>query len=296
MKYDALLIAGVTASGKSAAAMALSETVGVVFVNADSMQVYAAAPVLTARPGADDMQRVPHLLYGHVSVRQAYSVGLYARDAAEALKQARGLGRVPIFTGGTGLYFSALTDGLAEIPEVPPEIRDAARRLAEEIGPQDLHRRLAERDPLTAARLKPGDTQRVTRAWEVLQATGKPLAYWQKRKRPGVLKGLQLGKFVIDVPRPVLRRRIADRFAAMVEGGGLQEARLLADLDPELPASRLLGLKPLVALDRGVLSRQDAVAEAVTDTRQFAKRQMTWFRGRMVDYNWVGASERNLVS
>ncbi len=296
MKFDAVLIAGPTASGKSAAALALAERLNGVVINADSMQVYAEAPILTAAPGAALRARVPHLLYGHVSVRDAYSTGRYAADAARALDEARTMGRIPIFTGGTGLYFTALTERLAEMPAIPAAIRQAARALAAEIGPEALHARLAERDPATAAGLRPTDPQRVTRAWEVLEATGRPLVEWQRLKGTPVLAGLKPAKFVIDIPRQSLRARIARRFVEMVDQGGLEEAVALKDLAPELPAARLLGLRPLQALAAGELSREAALARAITDTQRFAKRQMTWFRHRMTDYDWIDANMSNFIA
>lgn len=296
MTVDAVLIAGPTASGKSAAALALAEKLGGVVINADSMQVYGEAPILTAAPDAAARARVPHLLYGHVSVQEAYSTGRYGDDAARALEQARAMGRLPIFTGGTGLYFTALTEGLSAMPPVPAAVREAARALATEIGPQALHARLAARDPETAAGLRPSDPQRVTRAWEVLEATGTPLAVWQARKGRPVLAGLKLAKFVVDTPREALRARIAERFAAMVENGGLSEAAALAGLDLSLPAAKLLGLRPLQALAAGQMDRTTALERAITDTRQFAKRQMTWFRHRMADYAWVEGTLRNFIA
>jgi tRNA dimethylallyltransferase len=296
MNFDAVLIAGPTASGKSAAALALAEKLNGVVINADSMQVYAEAPILTAAPDAAARARAPHLLYGHVSVREAYSTGRYAADAARALDQARAMGRIPIFTGGTGLYFTALTHGLSDMPAIPDAVRAATRALLDRIGAEALHARLAERDPETAAGLRPTDPQRVARAFEVLEATGTPLAQWQRRAGRPVLDGLKLAKFVIDMPRPLLRRRIAERFEAMVDGGGLAEAAALAGLDPALPAARLLGLRPLQALAAGKMSRAAALERAITDTRQFAKRQMTWFRGRMSDYDWVDGTDSNLIA
>jgi tRNA dimethylallyltransferase len=295
-KFDAVLIAGPTASGKSAAALALAGHVGGVIVNADSMQVYREAPILTAQPGAAAQATVPHLLYGHVSARDAYSVGRYADDARAALAQARAMGRVPIFTGGTGLYFSALTDGLAEIPPTPAETRTAARALLAQIGVAQLHRRLAERDPQTAAGLRPSDPQRVLRAWEVFEATGRPLIEWQRVPAEPVLKDLKVAAFVLDPPRPELRARIAARFDAMLVSGAMEEAQALSGLDHALPAARLLGLKPLQALAEGTLTRAEAVTSAVTGTRQFAKRQMTWFRHRMAHYVWFDAYKRNIIT
>ena len=296
MKCDAVLIAGPTASGKSAAAQALAEHIGGVVINADSMQVYREAPILTAQPDAAVRGRVPHLLYGHVSAREVYSVGRYAEDARAALDQARAMKTVPIFTGGSGLYFTALTDGLAQIPPVPSAVRAQARALLTEIGVEQLHQRLAARDPETAAQLRPSDPQRVLRAYEVFEATGRPLLHWQRETGVPVLDGLKLARFVLDPPRSLLRAAIAERFAAMLDNGALEEARMLADLEPALPAAKLLGLRPLTAFAEGRLSRDQAIFEAVTATRQFAKRQMTWFRNRMADYVWLEPYSSNLIA
>jgi tRNA dimethylallyltransferase len=296
VKFDAVLIAGPTASGKSAAALALAQEIGGVVINADSMQVYREAPILTAQPLADDKARTPHLLYGHVSVRQAYSVGQWRDDAVAALAEARAMQRTPIFVGGTGLYFMALTDGLADIPLTPPEIRDAARALLDDIGVEALHARLSERDPLTASRLRPSDPQRVLRAFEVLEATGRPLAAWQDAPAEPLLRDAKIAAFVLDPPRAELRLRIAARFEAMVDQGGLEEAQQLEGLDPALPAAKLLGLRPLQALAAGNLSRGEALDAAITGTRQFAKRQMTWFRHRMPHYIWFDPFMSNLIT
>ena len=296
MKFDAVLIAGPTASGKSAQAVALAEEIGGVVINADSMQVYREAPILTAQPGEADKARVPHLLYGHVSAREVYSVGSWRADAADALAKAQAMGRVPVFVGGTGLYFMALTEGLADVPATPPEIRDAARALLDDIGVEALHAKLTDRDPLTASRLRPSDPQRVLRAFEVFEATGRPLAEWQSAPAEPVLKDRKVAAFVLDPPRPELRARIAQRFEAMVDAGGLEEARRLEGLDPGLPAAKLLGLRPLQALAAGALTREEALDAAITGTRQFAKRQMTWFRHRMPHYIWFDPIISNLIT
>ncbi|MBS0280864.1 MAG: tRNA (adenosine(37)-N6)-dimethylallyltransferase MiaA [Proteobacteria bacterium] len=296
MKYDAVLIAGPTASGKSAAALALADHIGGVVINADSMQVYREAPILTAQPDGQARARVPHLLYGHVSARDVYSVGRYADDALRALREARTMKKIPIFTGGTGLYFAALTEGLAEIPPVPAEIRAEARALLDRIGAPALHARLAERDPQTAGQLRPSDPQRTLRAYEVFETTGRPLAQWQRDTGAPLLKDLSLARFVLNPERPLLRARIAERFETMVDQGGLEEALALADLDPALPAAKLLGLRPLIAHARGELDRDAAISLAVTATRQFAKRQMTWFRNRMADYVWIDPSDGNIIA
>ena len=193
-----MLIAGPTASGKSAAALALAESLNGVVINADSMQVYREVRILSARPPEADMARAPHLNYGHVSAREHYSVGRYQIDAIAALREARSSNRLPVFVGGTGLYFAALTDGLAHIPPVPADIRARARARLEELGVAGLHADLAARDPATAALLRPSDPQRVSRAWEVLEATGRPLSSWQNEAGKPVLEGLKLARFVLE--------------------------------------------------------------------------------------------------
>ena len=296
MKFDAVLIAGPTASGKSHQALALAEEIGGVVINADSMQVYREAPILTAQPAGADKARVPHLLYGHVSVAEVYSVGSWRADAQKALALAREMNRIPVFVGGTGLYFMALTDGLADVPQTPPEIRDASRALLDDIGVEALHARLTDRDPLTASRLRPTDPQRVLRAFEVFEATGRPLAEWQSAPAEPVLKDKKIAAFVLDPPRPELRARIATRFEAMLDQGGLEEARSLEGLEPSLPAAKLLGLRPLQALAAGTLTQAEALDAAITATRQFAKRQMTWFRHRMPHYIWFDPFVSNLIT
>ena len=295
--FDAVLIAGPTASGKSAAALALAEAVGAAVVNADSMQVYREVRVLSARPSGADMARVPHLLYGHVGVAERYSAGRYQIDAVAALAEARAQGRLPIFVGGTGLYFAALTDGLADIPSVPATVRQKARERLAALGVAGLYAELARRDPETAALLRPSDPQRVLRAYEVFEATGRPLSSWQREAGVPVLKDLSLAKFVLDLPRPLLRERIEARFQAMLAAGARAEAAALKRLDLTLPAAKILGLRQLWALDEGLTSEAEAVASAVTATRQFAKRQETWFRHRMADWQRVElADSGNIIA
>jgi tRNA dimethylallyltransferase len=296
VKFDAVLIAGPTASGKSRQALELAEEIGGVVINADSMQVYREAPILTAQPSNADRARVPHLLYCHVWVREVYSVGRWRDDATLALSEARAMGRVPIFVGGTGLYFAALTEGLSHIPATPAEVRDAARALLDDIGVAALHTRLTMRDPLTASKLRPSDPQRVLRAYEVFESTCRPLAQWQEAPGEPVLKDAHLAAFVLDPPREQRRARIAERFENMLGTGGLEEARALEGLDPGLPAAKLLGLRPLQALASGSLTRAEALDGAVTATRQFAKRQMTWFRHRMPHYIWFDPIVSNLIT
>jgi tRNA dimethylallyltransferase len=292
-----VLIAGPTASGKSAAALALAEACHGVVVNADSMQVYREVRILSARPSDADKARVPHLLYGHVGASERYSVGRYQIDATAALAEARALDRLPIFVGGTGLYFAALTEGLADIPPVPAAVRQQARDKLAVLGIAALHVELARRDPETAARLRPSDPQRVLRAYEVFEATGRPLASWQSEAGVPVLKDLRLTKFVFDLPRPLLRERIEARFRAMLAAGARAEAAALKGLNPTLPAAKILGLRQLWALNDGVASEADAVAAAVTATRQFAKRQSTWFRHRMAGWERIETGDlSNIVT
>lgn len=284
---DAVLIAGPTASGKSAAAIALAEAIGGDVVNADSMQVYAEPRILTARPSQAEMGHVPHLLYGHVSVTQAYSVGRYQADAARALEQVRGWGRVPIFVGGTGMYFGVLTDGIADIPPIPAELRARMMARRREIGPDAFYAELAVRDPESALRLRSSDTQRVLRAYEVFEATGRPLSHWQKETARPVLEASNVARFVLAPPREELYARIDARFDRMVAQGALEEARALAGLDPALPAAKILGLRELLAVNDGTISLEDAKASARQATRNYAKRQLTWFRNRMADWIWI---------
>jgi tRNA dimethylallyltransferase len=285
MTVDAVLIAGPTASGKSRAALTLAKAVGGVVINADSMQVYREAPILTAMPSEADQTAAPHLLYGQVSAREVYSTGRYREDALRALSEARRMGKMPIFAGGTGLYFSVLTEGLSEIPQIPADVRARARTRLDEIGVNALHAELASRDRETASRLRPSDPQRVLRAFEVLEATGKPLAHWQQNSGKPVLEGFRLARCVIDIPRPELRARIDERFKAMISHGALQEAAALKGINPALPAAKILGLRELWAVQDGTLSQEQAIERAVTATRQYAKRQSTWFRNRMAEWD-----------
>lgn len=297
MKIDAFLIAGTTASGKSQAAMELAMRVNGAIVNADSMQVYREARILTARPSDEDTAKVPHFLYGHVPARETYSTGRYQSDAARALAEVRKMGRVPIFVGGTGLYFKTLTAGLSDIPAVPADVRETARALLERIGNDAFHAALAERDAELAAQLKPGDRQRMLRAFEVFEASGKPLSFWQKSVGRPVLGGLKLASFVLEIPRAVLRERIASRFEAMLATGAMAEAVALENLSPALPAAKIIGRRELLALHRGEIGETEALERAVIATRQYAKRQDTWFRNQLGDWTRVPATEdRNLIT
>jgi tRNA dimethylallyltransferase len=291
LSVDAVLIAGPTASGKSRAALELAAAIGGVIVNADSMQVYREPRILTARPSDADMALAPHLLYGHVPAREAYSTGRYQSDAGHALHEVRKAGRVAIFVGGTGLYFKALTEGLSDMPSVPIGVREAARAKLRAIGNQAFHEELARRDPIMAEQLFPGDGQRMLRAWEVLEASGRSLSFWQQNEGKPVLDGLTLARFVIDVPRETLRARIEARFEGMLAAGAMEEALALESLDPALPAARIIGRRELLALHDGALSEAEAIEKAVIASRQYAKRQETWFRNQLADWTRIDGTE-----
>ena len=283
-----ILVAGPTASGKSAAALALAERLGGTVINADSMQVYRELAVLTARPLPKDEALIPHRLYGTVSAREAYSVGRWLEDAARAIAATEAEGRVPILAGGTGLYFKALLEGLAPVPDIPPEIRIAWRERAETLGADGLHRELASRDPAMAARLRPSDPQRLVRALEVIDATGISLAEWQGGETSPALAPDAVVRLVIAPEREALYAAIDARFDAMIAAGALEEVRALValGLDPGLPAIRAHGVRELAAYLRGECSLEEAIAKAKTETRRYAKRQMTWLRRFMQDWDW----------
>ena len=284
----AILIAGPTASGKSAAALALAEHLRGTVINADSMQVYRELAILTARPAEADISRVPHRLYGVVPAREAYSVGRWLEDAVRAIADAEGEGRVPILVGGTGLYFKALIEGLAPVPDVPAEIRKAWRERAEKVGAEGLYRDLSARDPAMAARLRPSDKQRLLRALEVIDATSISLSEWQGAGVAPVLAPDSVLKLVIAPEREAVYAAIDARFAAMIEAGAIEEVRALLalGLDPSLPAMRAQGVRELAAYLSGESSLEEAIAKAKTETRRYAKRQMTWLRRFMVEWEW----------
>lgn len=289
MSVDGVLIAGPTTSGKSAVALALAQEIDGAVINTDSMQVYTETRILTARPTDEDTAQAPHLLYGHVSVRETYSAGRYQAEAGQALRTVREAGRVPIFTGGTGMYFGVLTDGLANIPSVPAGVRKAAEDRREEIGADAFHAELAARDPAAGARLRASDAQRVLRAWEVFEATGRPISDWQKEMGEPLLAHMNLARIVIAPPRDVLHARIDHRFEQMMKAGAMEEAAALEN--PSATAAKIIGLRELRAAADGAMPLEEAVAQAKARTRQYAKRQTTWFRHRMGDWNWADAQE-----
>ena len=274
-----ILIAGPTASGKSALALATAERFGGVVVNADALQVWSCWRVLSARPSEAEEARAPHLLYGHREIGESYSVGHWLREIAPILAAHREGGPRPIIIGGTGLYFTALTKGLAEIPDTPPEIRaEADARLRAE-GHALM---LAELDPATRARVDPLNPVRVQRAWEVLRATGLGLAHWQDQTPPPLLPETDCTPLVLDAERDWLAARIDRRFDLMLAGGAIDEARAVLPLwDPSALWAKAIGAPELIAYLRGDCDLEEARALAQAASRQYAKRQRTWFRSRM---------------
>jgi tRNA dimethylallyltransferase len=287
----AVLIAGPTASGKSALALRLAEELGGTIINADSMQVYRDLRIITARPTPQDEARVPHLLYGHVDAAENYSVGRWCVDAAAALAAVERAGRLPVVVGGTGLYFKALTRGLAAVPPIPAAVRSAVRsRLAAE-GAGPLHAELRDRDPAAARRLMPGDRARIARALEVVTATGRSLTDWHAEGMKPTLDPDRAIKVFLDVDRAELYRRIDARFDAMFAAGVLEEVRALGrrGLDAALPAMKAHGVPWLIRHLAGEIDLATAAAEAKRDTRRYTKRQATWFRHQLPDWTWVAA-------
>mgnify|MGYP002621443374 FL=1 len=246
------------------------------------MQVYAGLRLLTARPDAADEAEAPHLLYGHVDPVESYSTGRYMRDVAALAGEGAFAGRPAIFVGGTGLYFRALLQGLSEMPAVPDAVRQKWRAAARQEGAAALHRLLRERDPAAAASIHAADAQRIVRALEVEEASGRPISHWRKASGAPAVDTGSARLFVIEPDRDELAARISRRFDAMLDRGALEEARAIGarGLDPALPAMKAIGLRELLAADRGEMTFAEAVERAKTATRQYAKRQMTWFRNQ----------------
>lgn len=285
----AVLIAGPTASGKSALALELALSVGGIVINADSMQVYRDLRVITARPTPDEEARVPHRLYGHVDAAVNFSAGAWVADAAKMLEEAQAEGRLPIFIGGTGLYFKALTAGLSVVPPIPPEIREDVRARLERNGVEALHAELARRDPRAAERLNLRDRTRIARALEVVEATGRSLLDWHHEGQPPLLPKDSFCAVFLTPERDELYARIDARFDAMLGAGALTEVEQLAarNLDPLLPAMKAHGVPALIRHLRGELSLKEAATIGSADTRHYAKRQFTWFRHQLPEFEWV---------
>jgi tRNA dimethylallyltransferase len=288
-KSAVILLAGPTASGKSALALALAEKLGGTIINADSMQVYRDLRIITARPTAEEEVRVPHRLYGHIDAAENYSVGAWRSEAAAELAAAERFSRAAIVVGGTGLYFNALTRGLAAMPPIPKPIRDEVRARLKAEGAAALHDELTRLDPLAAARLNRGDRARVSRALEVMLATGRSIFDWHGEGKPAAPDPLPAARIFLDVGRDELARRIGARFDAMIEAGAVEEVRALMarELDPSLPAMKAHGVPWLIRHLHGEIPLEDAAEGAKRDTRQYTKRQATWFRNQLPEFVWV---------
>lgn len=270
------LIAGPTASGKSALALRLARERDGMIINADSMQVYRELRILSARPTLEEEAQAPHRLYGHVSGGEDYSVARWLLDATREIGVCWAAGKLPIICGGTGLYFMALEQGLSDVPPIPAMLREKWRGFG-----GDAHAELAQRDAIMAERLKPKDRQRIIRALEVIEATGRSLSEWQGRGQEGAfLNDIKVERHFVDVPREELYVRAEHRFDLMMERGALDEVRGLPNLPLEQPMMKAIGVPELLAHLHGDISMDEAIAKAKTATRHYIKRQMTWWRGR----------------
>jgi tRNA dimethylallyltransferase len=285
----AVLIAGPTASGKSAFALELAQETGGVVINTDSMQVYRDLRIITARPTGEEEARVPHRLYGHVDAAVNFSAGAWVADAAIVLAETRAEKRLPIFVGGSGLYFKALTRGLSAVPPIPAEVRDSVRARLERDGVEALHAELARRDSVAAERLKPRDRTRVARALEVVETTGRSLTDWHRDGLPPLLPRSEFSALFLAPERERLYARIDARFDAMLGAGALEEVAALAErkLDPLLPAMKAHGVPALIRHIEGEISIEEAAVIGRADTRHYAKRQFTWFRHQLPEFEWV---------
>jgi tRNA dimethylallyltransferase len=285
----ALIIAGPTASGKSALALALAERFNGTVINTDSMQVYRDLRIITARPTPEEEARVPHRLYGHVDAAVNFSAGSWVSDAAAVLAEARAQNRLPIFVGGSGLYFKALTRGLSAVPPIPDNIRESVRARLARDGVEALHAELARRDPRSAERLKPRDRTRIARALEVVEATGRSLTDWHREALPPLLPRSAFEALFLSPERDELYARIDARFDAMLKTGALDEVAALAarKLDPLLPAMKAHGVPALIHHIRGDIPLDAAATIGRADTRHYAKRQFTWFRHQLPEFEWL---------
>ncbi len=284
MELNAILIAGPTASGKSAIAVELAKRINGAVINVDSMQVYQELEILTARPSKNTIGTVPHFLYGRVGIKTPYSVAQWLLDVKQVLESCKEKRLVPILVGGTGLYFKGLLDGLSEIPQVKQEIREKWR--TSEKTNEELFKNLQRADPESAASLKLADRQRVLRALEVFESTGKALGYWQQKRSSPLLDYSKCVRFVLIPQRNWLRDRINKRFDDMIKLGAIEEARYVESqkLLDDKTASKAIGLRPLRAYIRGELDLDVALEKCKIETHQYAKRQDTWFRNQMEDW------------
>jgi tRNA dimethylallyltransferase len=299
LKKPVVLIAGPTASGKSVVALELARRHHGLIVNADALQVYRELRILSARPSEEDERQVPHRLYGAISAAESYSVGRWLPQACAAIEEAWLQGRLPIVTGGTGLYFKALEEGLAPLPAIPAPIRESWRRRLAQEGAEALHRELAWHDESEAMRVRPSDGQRIVRALEVLQSTGRPLAEWHEATGRGFLQSASVLRLYLSPPRRSLYAAIDERFSRMIAAGALSEVKALlaVGLDPDLPAMKATGVRELARFLDGSATIEEACRIAKQESRRYAKRQLTWARRHMIAWKWLNEqySERTLA-
>ena len=284
------LIAGPTASGKSALALRLAQEIGAEIVNGDALQLYADLRLLTARPSVEEEAQAPHHLFGTVDAADGWSVGRWQRAATSVLGEIAARGRPAVVVGGTGLYFRALTHGLADVPETPAEVRRASAADFDALGEAAFRDRLAQVDPAAEARISPADRQRLSRAWEVYASTGTSLSDWQARTDPA-LEPASWNAVALEPPRQALYDRCDIRLENMIDQGALDEVAALAarGLDPALPAMKAVGYRELAAYLRGETSLAEGLEAAQRETRRYAKRQSTWLRGQMADWPRIDA-------
>ena len=291
MMKSAVLIAGPTASGKSALALEVAARTGGIVINADSMQVYRDLRIITARPSDEEMRQAPHRLYGHIGAEEIYSAGRWLREAEAEIAAARAAGKLAIVIGGTGLYFSALLKGLSAVPEVPADVRQQVRALGDTKDNEALHAHLAARDPRTASELRVPDRQRILRALEVVEATGRGLAEWREDPGVPVLTSDDYRAIFLETDREALGKRIDARFDMMLTEGAIEEVKALKarNLDPKMPALKAHGVPWLTKYLDGEIPLEEAALLGKRDTRQYAKRQETWFRNQLPEFRWVRA-------
>jgi len=295
----AILIAGPTASGKSSVALKLAQAYNGIIINADSMQVYRELRILSARPSTDDEAVASHCLYGTVPAAQAYSTGMWVEDVAATLETVWSQGRTPIIVGGTGLYFYALENGLSPVPDIPLEVREKWRETLAADGVAPLYEALKSLDYPMAEKLKPNDSQRIVRALEVMEATGVSLSQWHERDHSApVLAGSDIVRLVVSVERQEIYRRCDRRLDTMVEMGGLDEVRdlLALKLDPRLPAMKALGVPQLGEYLKGEVALEKAIERTKTETRRYAKRQLTWIKRNMISWNHINEQQLEKIN
>ncbi len=291
MRTEIIVIGGPTASGKSKLALDMAEERNGVVINADSMQVYEEIPILTAQPSTAEQGHIPHLLYGFLPAREKCTVARWLKAAKPAIDDCLKEARTPIIVGGTGMYLKSLIEGMAAVPEIAENIRVQARQLLEKMGSEQFHGMLKERDPDTAIKLHPSDKQRLLRAWEVIEQTQRPLHEWQAKSHIRLYPEEQFRCYVTETDREMLYQRCDARLLEMVEDGALEEVRALMhqELDPTLPAMKALGVPELMSHLKGEASLEEAISMAQQSTRNFAKRQLTWFRNQFPDWQQLAA-------